>query len=140
MPSLPVFHVLFPSVSHQQAVRDGPIRDMGYDRGSRANAGYFIKDVAGPNESLVAGQSPGADVIKGQEAGHAQWLVVVQPATIIVAATELGLQPDLSYRNVTAQKPMLNLHQLAGSHHDATTSPIPDLTFAESGVGDGIKA
>lgn len=140
MPSLPVFHVPFPSVSHHEAVCDVAIRDMGYDRGSGANSGYFIKDVASPNECLVACQCPGADVIKGQETGHAQWLVVVKPAAIIVAATEFGLQPDLGYRDIAAQKPMLNFHQSACSHHDATTSPIPDFAFAESGVGNGIEA
>ena len=71
MPPLPVFHVSFPSVSHHESVREVPVRDMGYDRGSRTNAGYFIKNVTRSNESLVAGQSPGADVIKGQKTGHA---------------------------------------------------------------------
>ena len=116
-----------------------PVGDVRDNSGGCADASYFVKDLEGADEGVVAGHRPRSDVIQGQEAWHSSRLVIIQPAAVLCPASEFRLQPYFGNRYSSAEESLLDFNQLASLHDNPATSPATDFIFVVTGIRDGIK-
>jgi hypothetical protein len=125
----------FPTLPLKQSVGDATAGNMCDDGRGGSQTRDFIQHVTGTDECPVTGVPPATDIVKCQKRRHSQGLVIIQPAQIVVGATESILPPNLSHGDATSHPTSLDPNKRSRLHHNSATTPTADQIRPLTGIG-----